>query len=144
MSLLINKRGIEAFPFLLLLTLIIASVVLVVSLYEINMLSELSEKREMSKTYNDFIEAIQNLKISADQGSFINVKIKIAKGYKLSISPEEDQIIVTYGDQKIVNNLNVNILPITITKELKEGEYVIELYYGNFSGTPEPYTLYFI
>jgi hypothetical protein len=139
---LLAKKGIESFPFFLFLTILIAAVVLTISFYQIQAFSEFSSKKELSEGYNDMLQAMQNLRATSDYGSFTRIVMKVPSGYSLQIFTN-DTVIIEGPGQTIVNELEFDIVHTTIDK-LEPGTYEIEVFYGNLTGTPEPYTIYFV
>lgn len=138
-----NKKGVEAFPFFLFLTILVAAVVLTLGFYQIQSFSEFSSKKEIADSYKSLIDSMEKLRLTADKGSFTRVSLKVPSGYKIFIWPENNTIIIEDGGNKIVNNLDFDILYSTVPNPLEAGTYNIEVYYGNVTN-PEPYTIYFV
>jgi len=143
MLLLANKKGVESFPFFLFLTVLIAAVVLTISFYQLQTFSEFSSKKEMADGYNELVNTMENLRATSDPGSFKKVNLKIPGNYNIEINSTNDTITIKGEGDEIVNELDFDIIYTTVPK-LEPGSYNIEVFYGNFTGTPEPYTIYFI
>jgi len=85
---------------------------------------------------------MQNLRATADRGSFTKVTLKIPSGYSITVATD-DTIIIEGEGEKIVNDLEFDVLYTSVPK-LESGTYNIEVFYGNLTGSPEPYTIYFV
>lgn len=146
-----SKKGVESFPFFLFLTLLIAAFVVTIGFYQVRIFSDFSSKREITSSYNDLTSAMENLRSTADYGSFTRVTLKIGNGYTMTIS-ENDTILVNGPDFSLNNTPGFDIIGVTDKyKNLKaeyafeRGEYEVIVYYGNYSQeNKEPLQIYFI
>jgi hypothetical protein len=147
----LSKKGVESFPFFLFLTLLVAAFVITVGFYQVRTFSEFSSKKELTDSYNDMINSMENLRATADQGSFTRVRLTIPKDYNLTISADEDTITILGPNLDLNNTPGFNILNTTNKYSfieniltLKKGEYDIVIYYGAQSNETEPFEIFFI
>ncbi len=148
----LSKKGVEAFPFFLFLTLLIAAFVIVIGFYQVQTFSEFSSKKELTDSYNTMINTMENLRATADQGSFTRVKLKIPAGYNITISAENDTIFIEGPNLELNNTPGFDIIAITdklnvLHKDkftLEKGEYELVIYYGNISQETEPLEIFFV
>ena len=151
-----SKKGIESFPFFLFLTIFIAAFVITIGFYQIQTFSEFSSQRELTNSYKEMRSSMENLRTTADQGSFARVTLTVPANHNITFSSKDDTIRIQGP------NLNLNNVPdfnITNIKNewgdsqeelmLKDGVYEITLYYGNGeineNGQPkDAYQIYFI
>ena len=132
-----SKKGVESFPFFLFLSLLIVAVVLSIGFYQIRAFSEFSAKRDITDSYNNIVSAMENLRSTADYGSFTRIRLKIGAGYNITIS-EDDTIFIKGPDMNLNNSPGFNILGITdryknLQNEytFEKGEYELVVYYGD-------------
>lgn len=148
---MISKKGIESFPFFLFLTLLVAAFVITVGFYQVHTFSEFSSKKELTDSYNNLISSMENLRATADQGSFTRVKLTIPANYNLTILTDDNTIRILGPSLDLNNTPGFNILNTTnkyghiennIT--LKKGEYEIVAYYGMCNNETEPFEIFFV
>jgi len=137
-----SKKGVESFPFFLFLTLLIAAFVIVIGFYQIQVFSTFSNQKQLSDDYNQMMNAMETLRSTADIGSYKRVNMRIPAGGKLVIYTN-DTIIINTGTQQIENKVGFDILYTTVN-ELTAGNYELVVYYGNYTGEPERYAIYFV
>ena len=112
------------------------------SFYQLQTFSSFSAEKEMTDGYRNIINAMQNLRSTADQGSFTKVTLKIPTGWSISVFTN-DTVIIEGGSEVIANQLEFDVTYVSFGR-LDAGTYNIEVFYGNLTGQPEPYTIYFV
>ena len=142
---ILNKKGVESFPFFLFLTLLIASFVLTIGFYQVETFSKFSSQQEIADSYNALKNAMENLRDAAAEDSFTRIKFKVPPGYKVTFNVEDD-IIKVEGPEglSLENNPGFDITYLTFDKELKPGTYELVVYYGGHTNeNDQPYAIYF-
>ena len=147
----LSKKGVESFPFFLFLTLLVAAFVITVGFYQVRMFSEFSSKKKLTDNYNNLINAMKNLRATADQGSFTRVKLTVPPNYNLTISVDNDTVRILGPNLDLNNAPGFDIQNLTnrygIIKSnltLKKGEYTIVVYYGESNHETEPFEIFFV
>lgn len=142
-----NKKGIESFPFFLFLTVLIAAFILVLGSYLVQNATELFSKKEAADSYEKLMNAAEDLKATADTGSFTRVQIKIPPGYALEFAnngEKNDTISLKHGEEIVTNTATFDITNLTFENVLESGTYEIVVYYGALRNeTYQPYAMYF-
>lgn len=150
-----NKKGVESFPFFLFLTLLIASIVLVVSFYQINTLKSFSDDRTLTDNYQNLINTMETLRATSDQGSFTKIKFEVPNNYNITFSVENDTISIG-GKKDLTNSFEDKFDIVNMTdkygKPVEEGEkltlnhgkYELVIYYGKSTSDPEPFEIFFV
>ena len=151
-----SKKGIESFPFFLFLTVFIAAFVLTIGFHQINLFSNFSSQRELTNSYKEMRNSMENLRATTDQGSFTRVNLNIPSNHNITFSTKEDTIRIHGPNFDLNNTPGFNITNIIDENgnsqnnlTLKDGIYEITLYYGNgeFNGNGQPkgrYQIYFV
>lgn len=146
-----NRKGVESFPFFLFLTILIAVVILTISFYQLQLFSDFSGKKQMADGYQQIVSAMNNLRSTADKGSFTRVNLKIPNNGNITISPTANTMTIVISGQTIVNTPDVNLTNVTdgaknivSSLTLSNGDYEVVVYYGEPTSQVEPYEIFFI
>ena len=148
---MMSKKGVESFPFFLFLTLLIAAFVITIGFYQIQTFSEFSSKKDLTNSYNNMINTMENMRSTSDEGSFTRIELKIPSNYNITISSINDTIELKGPNLNLNNTLEFDILNLTDKYgnlkqklTLKEGVYQIVIYYGNSTQETKPFEIFFI
>jgi hypothetical protein len=142
-----NKKGVESFPFFLILTVLVGAFILIIGFYQVQTLGEFSAKKNAADSYSRLTNAMEDLKSTSDQGSFTRVSVKMPSGYSIIFANngiDNDTITLKTKEEAITNTVEFDITATTFNGTLEDGNYEIVVYYGALTNESyQSYAIYF-